>query len=375
MYHCHICKSELFINRYYYTCDKCKFHLDPKCASNWSNKHCIEHFSHKHLLFLGEISKERDYGCAMCGDRVFGLNYRCSHPSPWTVHGCDFFLHKSCAELPRKIGPHPLHRRHPLVLKNTGKLKRRPICSACKNGCRDNYIYSCSECGFGLDVKCASKWISRSLQHFSHEHPLMFKQIDDKEKEEYTGPPLVCDGCQDPVFGPSYTCPSRKCCFNLHKSCAELPSEIQHPAHGQHPLFLLNTIQNVKVASFCNACNIVCRYRYNCSICDFNLHLKCASNWRKVFDCREHQFAIPRKEMALNCDICGEYKSGTGCYVCSICQLLVHKECASLPRFSKIPAHQHSLKLTWFLEDIYPRKDHICKLCSTNIDDKCRAVL
>ncbi|KAL6135560.1 hypothetical protein ACLB2K_067787 [Fragaria x ananassa] len=76
-------------------------------------------------------------------------------------------------------------------------------------------------------------------------------------------------------------------------------------------------------------------------------------------------------DLHVNCEVCGEYWTATVYYMCSICQLLVHKECASLPRSIKKPDHQHHLKLTWFLDNIYPN-NLSCKVCSISID-KCRA--
>ncbi|XP_061994024.1 uncharacterized protein LOC133711967 [Rosa rugosa] len=267
-----------------------------------------------------------------------------------------------------------MHRQHSLILNLNGA--RECHCDACDQDCSRRFTYSCFQCDFNIDLKCASE---KGFKHFSHEHPLMFKRGN--KAKEYTGLLVICDGCQDPILGPSYTCINtyrrRKCCFNLHKSCAELPSEIQHPVHCQHPLFLLNSIQNVKVRCLCNACNQPCIYRYNCSICDFNLHLKCASNWENIIGnaSHEHQFIVLPMELAdlhINCHICGDYWNGSAYYICSICQLLVHQECASLPHDIKMSGHQHRLKLTWFLEDIYP-KDQLCVVCRTSVE-KSRAV-
>ncbi|PRQ44522.1 putative chromatin regulator PHD family [Rosa chinensis] len=187
----------------------------------------------------------------------------------------------------------------------------------------------------------------------------------ESQKKEYIGP-RFCDGCQDQILGPSYTCINtfqrRKCGFNLHQKCAELPHEIEHPMHRQHPLFLLNIFQDMKLSRLCIVCNQPCRFPYSCSICDFNLDLRCASNWKALW------------EMTLICIslwLPGR-KCTTSTSIVIICQLLVHKECASLPSNIKIPCHQHRLKLNWCLEDIYPNHPS-CKVCYASID-KSRAV-
>uniref|UniRef100_UPI0005C96017 uncharacterized protein LOC105353270 n=1 Tax=Fragaria vesca subsp. vesca TaxID=101020 RepID=UPI0005C96017 len=356
-----------------YSCYECEFDLDFKCAAD---RDCIKHFSHKHLLKF--IEKPHDDGspvfCIGCLEPVLGPCYTCKLSLEMERNrSCSLFLHKSCAELRREI-QHPMHHQHALTLNLNAA--REYYCVACDQECSRKFSYSCFKCDFNLDPKCASE---EGYKHFSHEHPLMFKKQGTTKRE--SDHLVICDACQVPVFGPSYTCINinrrRRCSFNLHKSCADLRLEIQHPVHRQHRLSLLNTIENIKVRCFCNACNQPCRYRYSCTICDFNLDLKCASNWQNIIDndSHQHQFIVPRKELAelhLNCDVCGEYWSGVMIYICSICQLLVHEECASVPHYTNIPGHQHGLKLTWFLEDIYP-KDQVCNICSTNINN-CRTV-
>ncbi|KAK9921723.1 hypothetical protein M0R45_030222 [Rubus argutus] len=367
-YHCYVCGKPR-TNFLAYRCRECDFHVDIPCASNLSNVKYAEHFSHKHILiFREEQEKENAVFCAGCREPVVGPSYSCRRPT------CSYTLHKSCVELPLEM-KHRVHTEHLLMLSRD--TKREFLCDACNQDCSRRFTYSCFQCDFNLDLKCANSDQNALKKHDTHDHALMFKE---DQEEEYIGPLVVCDGCQDPVHGPHYTCINtyrrRKCGFNLHKSCAERPLEIHHPMHRQHPLSLLNVIQDIRVRCICNACNQLCRFRYSCSICDFNLDLKCASNWQNIIgsDSHKHQFTVlPRKEVDLNCDVCGEYWSGSVYYMCSICQLLVHKECASLPRHITIPGHQHRLKLTWFVEDIYPNKDQFCKVCSTNID-KCGAI-
>ncbi|KAI5318626.1 hypothetical protein L3X38_038334 [Prunus dulcis] len=199
------------------------------------------------------------------------------------------------------------------------------------------------------------------LQHFSHKHPLTYKEEQKKED----GRLVFCNACGDPVLGPSYTCNKYPPGFTLHKSCAELPREIEHPLHRKHPLVLLTPTKYT-----CAACDQ--RYKaslaYNCSLCHFNLDLKCASNWQNIIenDRHEHTFTIFRKRIKFNCDACGSYGNGIP-YFCSICQLLVHKRCTpSLPRDIKITGHQHSLMLTWSLEEIR-RSNPFCKVCYTSM--------
>jgi hypothetical protein len=71
------------------------------------------------------------------------------------------------------------------------------------------------------------------LQHFSHEHPLTLNEELNKDHERF-----ICVGCLNQMLGPNYTC--KECHeFILHKSCAELPRELEHPLHPKHPLLLI----------------------------------------------------------------------------------------------------------------------------------------
>lgn len=99
---------------------------------------------------------------------------------------------------------------------------------------------------------------------------------------------LLCSGCEDNISSDSvfYKCndASNQCDFNLHKSCFELPREIRHKSHLEHTLTLLakphsSSSSNHKDGKFaCNAClQDGADFVYNCSICEFDLHIEYAS--------------------------------------------------------------------------------------------------
>ncbi|MFQ6628197.1 hypothetical protein Gotur_007919 [Gossypium turneri] len=100
------------------------------------------------------------------------------------------------------------------------------------------------------------------LQRFSHRHPLVLKyqtvasEVDPKA--------ALCFRCKEPVEVWSYGC--NQCEFYLHKGCAELAPQIQHPFHPKHPLTLSPKSP----------------YLGGCELCEctypklFNLHEECA---------------------------------------------------------------------------------------------------
>ncbi|KAL4301819.1 hypothetical protein GQ457_10G010510 [Hibiscus cannabinus] len=71
------------------------------------------------------------------------------------------------------------------------------------------------------------------LHHMSHHHPLLFKEYTSGSGDAT----YDCAACEEKVLSLSYS--SGECRFYLHKKCAEVPSEIHHPAHRDHPLLLL----------------------------------------------------------------------------------------------------------------------------------------
>ncbi|XP_075658676.1 uncharacterized protein LOC142628466 [Castanea sativa] len=126
----------------------------------------IKHFGHEHDLKLTKELENYEI-CDGCIRPIFHLFYSCAQ--------FNFFLHKSCVELPTKMR-HPLHQ-HPLILR-----LRRPklgMCNACS--CLSNGLtYVCNACNFSLDVSYSL--IPERLTHDGHKHPLIFSSSTSTEK-------------------------------------------------------------------------------------------------------------------------------------------------------------------------------------------------
>ncbi|XP_050374618.1 uncharacterized protein LOC126792188 [Argentina anserina] len=347
-YVCDICR--VGFNSFSYTCSKCLFDIDIKCASNFSSTNSILHFSHKHILNLTDKpSRGRPpVSCIGCLEQVTGPSYICRRIAN-RDNSCSIHLHKSCAELPREIR-HSMHRQHSLMLNLRGA--EECDCDACDKDCSSRFTYSCFQCDFNLHLKCASDW--KEFQHFNHDHPLLFN------KHEASSQPALCSACEDPVLGPNYSCDQR-CDFILHKSCAKLPREIlQHPMHDKHPLLLL-TAKSRSYSMF--ACDI-CRksfksFSYTCSECRFDIDIKCASNFKSM-GCLLHfshkhiltlTHNLSEGGPPVSCNGCLEQVLGPG-YICkrnslrdSSCSIVLHQSCAELPPEINHPMHQHLLKI------------------------------
>ncbi|KAG2664380.1 hypothetical protein I3760_16G079600 [Carya illinoinensis] len=198
------------------------------------------------------------------------------------------------------------------------------------------------------------------LQHFKHNHPLFLN-------EEGESPFYRL--CRERVSGPNYSC--KECHrFVIHKSCFELPPELQHPLHPNHPLILISSklIPNESVRE-CVSCK---KYRpwgltYNCSHCEFNLCINCdhcAKQGNGMFYfCAPCPFV---KSFPFTCNACG--KAGNSMfYFCNMCSFVAHLDCASLPLVVKVIQHEHPLDLTYSIPATQSTRK-VCKLCVNRVN-------
>ncbi|GFZ08779.1 hypothetical protein Acr_20g0005870 [Actinidia rufa] len=200
------------------------------------------------------------------------------------------------------------------------------------------------------------------IEHISHKHPLIFNE---EHKDNIVE--ALCNGCQLPISGtPSYKC--RQCqYFYLHKACAELPREMKHPMHLQHPLSLLPSPPYPRKE--CNACRRSCEsFTYHCSSCQFNLDVACALLAQKIdLGCHEHPLTPLQRPALFLCDACGTKHEGSS-YQCAICQFWINQECAKLPRTIEHGSHEHLLSLSYSLPLEDYRSASYCGICSKKVN-------
>jgi hypothetical protein len=199
------------------------------------------------------------------------------------------------------------------------------------------------------------------LQHFMHEHELSLH-----EYVAFFGIRPQCEWCLNEILaGSSYSCES--CSFFLHKSCGKQPRTLQHQLHPQH-LLLLKEIPDDELCHFCN--NYIHPYSgfaYNCSHCNFNLHLKCASMPLTVeAEFHDHPLKLLRKSVSFTCDACGKEDKDVS-YLCITCSLMVHLKCATLPMTVKHVSHRHALELT-LSSQVNQSDRQICRLCVKKVE-------
>ncbi|KAL1185734.1 hypothetical protein V6Z11_A01G133100 [Gossypium hirsutum] len=313
----------------------------------------LQHFSHQHpLVFIESHGHEIEkVNCSGCGESVSGSSFGCVE--------CGFYLHKQCAEAPAEMN-HPFHPNHNLNLLTRNPYKTGTgTCDFCRKPC-ENFVYHCS-CSLDFHIKCAL------FSHSIAEKEMQKNVTEELKKAE-------CFACWKPLLDSVYLSPN--CGFYLHAKCVDLPAEINHLFHQEHPLFLQFNSQRLS----CKICKKPQRsgFVYCCSPCKFVLHIQCATfvlhsrcvSSPPIIEDKlhhEHPFTLFPRQVSF-CDVCGTLGNYVP-YICSTCGIFVHKKCISVPRVIKFFRHQHRISHTYFIE----QREHEtweCRVCLEEVNTK-----
>ncbi|KZV21781.1 hypothetical protein F511_02939 [Dorcoceras hygrometricum] len=178
-------------------------------------------------------------------------------------------------------------------------------------------------------------------KHFSHPHPLKLSVSANGENIE-TDAIIICSGCEQTLLAtdPVYTCSKRGCEFFLHRSCSDLPRNMDHKSHPDHGLTLLSEPPEHSLYYNCNACgDLISGFSFHCNKCeDFRLHVKCAFLAESV-DSKAHLHTLSVEYSSTHgsredqdivvCDVCEScLTEGYWFYFCKECDFRTHLECA-----------------------------------------------
>ena len=270
----------------------------------------IKYFSHEHDLMLTEqlLKNQKCDGCV-----------RAILPPFYSCLKCSFFLHESCANLPKKKR-HPLHQ-HPLSL-----LPMKPSkdfrCYACHHKC-NGFTYSCETCRFRLDVQCSM--ISEILTHPGHDHALILSSVDSSQN---------CSCCDSRTY-PIFRCTS--CAFALDFRCATLPHSTRYKQH-EHPFALSYRAEDNFGEYYCDICEEKRDSKYwfyYSEDCSYLAHPKCIigkyPNYKfggtYTFDCHSHPLTfIEETKDHSRCNKCNDSCEKL-IYQCAQCNFYIHKSC------------------------------------------------
>lgn len=171
-----------------------------------------------------------------------------------------FFL--TMAHFPNNFIHHFTHPGHPLTALNCEQLY---FCNGCKTQGAGKR-FRCHGCNFDLHEYCGTcPHTLSSFMHRNHPLTLMMATTDQIGLR-------ICNVCADPLAGLFYQC--KRCGFDVHPLCTQLPENLSHPLHSTHPL----SFEFSPTAGSCGVCRCLCdRWRYRCRVCHFDIHLECIS--------------------------------------------------------------------------------------------------
>ncbi|KAJ8769749.1 hypothetical protein K2173_005955 [Erythroxylum novogranatense] len=376
--------SQLFMA----SCNHCEFRLDFKCVLYTSAKdeqrsklHSartkFHHFSHRHAVHLFNSRNKLPNKCDGCELLLSGPVFGCLD--------CSFYLHKSCAEAPKKIR-HPYHASHPLQIQFVTGSKKS--CGACHRAYW-GLAYLCFDCDFSLHILCAIKSLKvvGALNHKCHQHNLYYFVADHIPHSLGYVPCSICGKACEGCF---YICLDCNSCYHLE--CIPIPPEILVPDHHMHSLTLMDPLVGVDVDEsqeyYCFACEQErdpTYHAYYCQQCSYTAHIECILSLEfkeaeyqfevqeedekeqedhvtypvfaefsnpqckkqiQIKDCKnDHVLIFCPERMKEYCYGCKQRMHGKG-YSCADCEISLHKECAELPLQIKHSLHSsHPLNL------------------------------
>ncbi|KAK7829581.1 hypothetical protein CFP56_028986 [Quercus suber] len=421
------CDSCNFESSQGFRCTTCEFVLDFKCATLPLIARYKQH-EHPFILSYAAEDDSGEYYCDICEEERDPKQwfYYCAY--------CSYPAHSECilGKYPNfKFGVSYTFDYHPHPLTMIHKTKDHHACHKCDGPCDEGFFYQCVSCNFNVHtykpnctscdfesfqvfccITCEFHYTLNMLnyhilqgrnntstpsllvmllnmiptniivifvknktqcidsttmqimenQHVcNNEHSLVFNE------DERRG--ILCWACREPVLGPSYNCIKCKK-FHHHKSCAELPRELQHPLHPKHSLILFAEWKRVcdKEYSKCEVCKeFLEEYTYGCSHCNFNLHSKCATLPLTIeTEVHDHPLTRMWKSIKFTCDLCG--KEGNVPFLCAPCNFCIHPSCASYVRNVKVIRHDHILRLTISSFKVNQSVSRFCRLCVQKVD-------
>ncbi|KFK33450.1 hypothetical protein AALP_AA5G015600 [Arabis alpina] len=242
----------------------------------------ILHFTHDHQLIL-ELNGVYDGNkyCQACALPIYNENF-------YVCVECDFILHETCVEAPRKKF-HPLHS-HPLQLETIHDEdgfsvymrcafisepfnyqghqhplflaldpEEKPLCHICKSTDDDIKVLNCIECDFIICFLCATLPYMARYKH--DKHYLTFCDGDEASDSDW------CELCEGNlaigVKRGFYKC--NDCCTTLHIDCLFGDSPYMKPGQqikvGRDGKYEIHILRNNSVSRpICMECDIYCPY-------------------------------------------------------------------------------------------------------------------
>lgn len=229
-------------------------------------------------------------------------------------------------------------------------------CHACNHRiCKSAFFLRCIECDINFHVHCGPDSLPSTVEHQQHNHPLTLtteKNDDDR---------IQCSACNKLIQTHTAAYGCDQCRIYLHKSCVELPRQMQHLLH-RHPLSLGSC------SGRCSACEKeLCGFTYQCEKpeCGFVLDLDCALLQPRVKN-KGYKYLLTFFEKLNHTSECQRFifsfPADTHKAGCLKCNFISHLWLSSLAQIIEQRSHHHSLALTDNVVD-HNYGMQICDVC------------
>ncbi|KAJ9548431.1 hypothetical protein OSB04_020974 [Centaurea solstitialis] len=234
---------------------------------------------------------------------------------------------------------------------------------------------------------------------FEHQHPLSLVDLqldddltyeeddDEEEKQELTAKQEFhcrCNRCGEEInWYHRYYYNCNDCVYSIHKFCGEVPPTLEHHSH-RHTLILLQR----EIGWKCDVCRTHHQpeeLTYLCSQCDFDIDLKCVTEWLKTsiihHPSHMHPLVSITRDIMCLCDACGKKHEGIF-YHCTTCpRFLINSDCAFLEKKLFIQdatatdgffSHIHPLTLAYSFPEADQKANHYpsCRVCDEFVDNE-----
>ncbi|KAL1802545.1 hypothetical protein ACET3Z_031192 [Daucus carota] len=316
-------------------CWDCKFFLHDQCFTASRAMIHPSHPSHPLTLAPFPTYPSNTFYCNSCNLVGTGFAYSCSL--------CEFDIHVHCAYMSNTT-PHSSYQNNvhqTYVPNNSGSIPAYPPQTYNPQNPYTNQnatpypnmpgshnhnsppTQSASHSHDTMPNANPQSGAAGETRHFTHGHPLYLSEIREKQMK-------VCSGCDENNSGSAYVCKDNQCDFNLHKSCFDLPEEIRHNSHPNHPLRLI-IIPDQTNGFTCDGCQKDgFSFTYKCRTCNFDLHTDCAS-LPKTMKRKDHEHPLTlyyEMKSEFRCDVCQETaREGCWRYRCRKCDFDTHTYC------------------------------------------------
>ncbi|KAK1422849.1 hypothetical protein QVD17_18138 [Tagetes erecta] len=329
-----------------------------------------KHFSHPHSLCFHQSLDDAQITCTGC-------NFPCTNTAVYSCRSCKFFLHDQCFNATRSL-IHPSHPDHPLSLFPSPTYTSGSFtCKSC-NETGSGFCFGCSACDFDLHIHCAYNTLNPKpssnlppnqiiLESRSNEHTLSLLNVNPIPSHNSQNPKPSSNLPPNQIILESRSNEDTLSLLNVnpipsHNTLNPKPSSNLPPNQ-----IILESRSNEDTLSLLHVNPIPSHNSQNPEPTSNTppTQIKLKSHPKHPLSLYLHKSAC--RGCTCFCDVCGTASDpDSALYRCDICDYGLHVECASLPETIRREDHEHALSLLY----VNPNPEYLCDVCRGEINQK-----